>query len=666
MKLRNSIDELNRELQTLRSLIDNEAYEDCLQRGMELADRFYGSPLLHYAIAVCLFETNRIIDASMHLEIAATKFKISNKSTIQELEHLTAISGLLARTGSFAHVVPMITKNLQLIRWPIDDISPLSEMVNICMTAESEETALVLLEHAFETYLDSEFFTDYLLTTAIAAHATDNRDLEFESYIKALEIDPGNSKIHSRISRFLGRQKRWDLASDHIKFVKKIDPSFETASIAQDFFNLSKSGSFEEQEELREKWLSGSSGIQESRAPFAALLATDDGQFLLNEAKQFAEWTTLIPNKIKRSSLGVKKPLLNEKIRVGYVSADFRNHAVCHLITDLIAQHNRDEFEIFGYSISMLDQSPYRQQIAASFDRFYSLENTKTSEIIRIIQEDQPHILVDLSGYTQGFNQTLFNRINGPLIVNYLGYPGTTGHPQYDYIIGDPIVIPPGYDHHYSERVLRLDCSYQANSPSREITEVDFKDTELPEDTFIFCNFNTRQKLNRETLHAWQAIIQQCPDSILWLLDPGPDMRREILTVLTSIEHRIFFAEQTEISRHLGRVGHANLFLDSFPYGAHTTASDAVFRGVPVLARTGESFQSRVAQSIIHFAGMPDMFAETWEDFIDKGINFYNSYSATRAQELRELLLDRTQERHPYNIQWTTEQIEKAYKQILN
>ena len=117
---------------------------------------------------------------------------------------------------------------------------------------------------------------------------------------------------------------------------------------------------------------------------------------------------------------------------------------------------------------------------------------------------------------------------------------------------------------------------------------------------------------------------------------------------------------------HLGRVGHANLFLDSFPYGAHTTASDAVFRGVPVLARTGESFQSRVAHSIIHFAGMPDMFAETWEHFIDKGINFYNSYSATKAQELGELLLDRTQERHRYNIQWTTEQIEKAYKQIRN
>jgi len=660
------VTELTNELQQLKSLIEIKDYENCLQRGLGLLECFHGSPLVHYAIAVCLFETNRVSDATMHLEIAAAGFKLSDQPGIDELGQLTAIAGLLARTGYFAHVIPMIKNNLKAIKWPKDSISFLTEMVNICMTAESSETGLILLEHAFDTYLDSELFTDYLLTTAIVAHATDNRDLEFESYIKALEIDPGNSKIHSRISRFLGRQKRWDLASDHIKFVKKIDPSFETASIAQDFFNLSKSGSFEEQEELREKWLSGSSGTQESRAPFAALLATDDGQFLLNEAKQFAEWTTLVPNKLKRTRLDIKKPLSHEKIRVGYVSADFRNHAVCHLITDLIDQHNRDEFEIFGYSISMLDQSPYRRKIADSFDKFYSLEESKTTQIIRTIQEDEPHILVDLSGYTQGFNQTLFNRINGPLIVNYLGYPGTTGHPQYDYIIGDPIVIPPGYDHHYSEQVLRLDCSYQANSPSRGITDVDFQDTHLPEDTFIFCNFNTRQKLNRETLLAWQSIIQKCPDSILWLLDPGPDMRREILVVLTDIKDRIFFAEQIEISEHLGRVGHANLFLDSFPYGAHTTASDAIFRGVPLLARSGESFQSRVAHSIIHYAGLPEMYAETWEEFIEKGISFYNSYNESKSRKLKDLLLNQDRERHPYNIKWTTEQIEKAYKEILN
>lgn len=666
MHLNHSENELLSELHELKALLDIKDFETCLERGLNSLDRFFGSPLLHYAIAVCLFETNRANDATMHAETAASKFKLSDDPGVEELGQLNAIASLLARTGQFAHVIPLITKNLESINWPIDDVAPLADMCNICLIVEAPETALLLLENAFNTYSESDLFVEYLLCLAVAGQATDNSDLEFECYIKALEIDPGNPKVHSRVSRMLGRHQEWDLASDHIKFVAKIDPSFKTGSISMDFFNLSKSGSFEEQEKLRTQWLAGGSGNQESRAPFAALLATDDGEFLLNEAQKFAEWTTLIPNKPKRSSLDVNRPLPGEKIRVGYVSADFRNHAVCHLIMDLINHHDRSEFEIFGYSISMLDQSPYRQKIAENFDYFYSLEDTNTSRIIQIIQEDQLHILVDLTGYTRGLNQTLFNRINGPLIVNYLGYPGTTGHPQYDYIIGDPIVIPQEYDHFYSEKVLRLDCSYQANSPSRPITEIDFKDTRLPENTFIFCNFNTRQKMNRETLLAWQSIVQKCPDSILWLLDPGAEMQKEILKVMRCIGDRVFFAEELEISEHLGRVGHAHLFLDSFPYGAHTTASDAVFRGVPLLARTGKSFQSRVAHSIIHFAGLTDMFAETWGDFVEKGVHFYNSYSATKGQELREILLDKNKERHPYNIRWTTEQIEKAYKKILD
>ena len=143
-------------------------------------------------------------------------------------------------------------------------------------------------------------------------------------------------------------------------------------------------------------------------------------------------------------------------------------------------------------------------------------------------------------------------------------------------------------------------------------------------------------------------------------------MRLEILKVLGGIKNRVFFAENMEIAEHLGRVGHANLFLDSFPYGAHTTASDAVFRGVPLLARTGESFQSRVAHSIVHYAGLTDMWAGSWDDFIEKGVDFYQTFNKADAIRLKNTLLDRERDRHPYNIQWTTSQIERVYKQILN
>ena len=196
--------ELNERLSHLRHLIEAEAFEDCLSQATALLDEFYGVPLVHYAAAVCLFKTNRVTEATMHLEIAASKFKISSKSTVEELGQLTAIGGLLSRTGSFPHVIPLITNNLDRIKWPTDDLSALKELVNICMTVESPDTCLEVLAHAFNTYDGSELVPEYLLLTATAAHACDDIELEFESYIKALELDPKNVKIHSRISRFLG------------------------------------------------------------------------------------------------------------------------------------------------------------------------------------------------------------------------------------------------------------------------------------------------------------------------------------------------------------------------------------------------------------------------------------------------------------------------------
>jgi len=171
--------------------------------------------------------------------------------------------------------------------------------------------------------------------------------------------------------------------------------------------------------------------------------------------------------------------------------------------------------------------------------------------------------------------------------------------------------------------------------------------------------------MNRETLYEWQKIVLECPDSVLWLLDPGPHARAEVMKALDQIQSRVFFAPFAETSKHLGRVKHANLFLDSFPYGAHTTASDAVFAGVPILARSGEGFQSRVAHSIIHFAGLPKMFAATWEEFNQKAIEFYETYDQTKKLEIENILLDKDRDRHPYNINWTTKQIENAYSSML-
>jgi len=646
--------------------IDNQDYERGLDLAMGLSENYHASVYIQFTIALCLIQLGRADAAKVHLEMAAFLFASSQDSGPIEIDTWLAILRLLARTGLTSTASKLITDHYEKAQWDPESLGEIKEVNKICLVIEEPALGLQVLDHAFKLYNETSLTSEYLILVATTAHAADEEELEIQSYIKALEIDPLNTEVHSKLSRFLGRSKNWDMASDHIKFIQRLDPGFETRSIAQDFYNLSKVGSFDEQERLKEKWLTNDIIEQDSRAPFAALIASDNGEFLLREAEQFAHWTLLLPNKQSKSArVKPAKTVDESKIRVGYVSPDFRDHAVCHLITDLIRSHNRDQFEVFGYGISMYDNSSIRKNIISNFDTFHRLEQSKTSDIVKQIHNDSLDIVIDLAGYTQGFNQTLFDRISGPIIINYLGYPGTTGHPKYDYILADPIVIPESYDGFYSEKVWRLDCCYQANSPSRDTEEVEFRDTGLPEGTFVFCNFNGRQKLNRETLCEWQKIVLACPDSVLWLLDPGPNARTEVLKVLDQIQSRVFFAPFTDTPRHLGRVKHANLFLDSFPYGAHTTASDAVFSGVPILARSGEGFQSRVSHSIIHHAGLPEMFATTWEEFNQKAIEFHQTYDQKKRQKIEKILLDKDRDRHPYNINWTTRQIEKAYSAML-
>ena len=655
----------NKDFEFLKILIENKDFIKGLELSQNLLDQYPTLPSVNFAVSLCLIELGRIDEASMHLEVAAYYFKLEENYTEEDLSLFTGIATLITRTGHTLNVSKFIKDNYSKIRWDSSSTKLVTELCQICLIIENPELGLEVIDHAFESFNGTDNVINLLMLVANTAHAADNRELEFEAYTRGLELDPLNPMVHNRLSRFLGRLKEFSLAADHIKFVKQIDPDFESKSIAQDFYNLSKNGSFAEQEEIREKWMSGKYTVQESRAPFAALLATDDGEFLLEEASKFASWTTLIENKARRTDRTPIPRKTSEKIRIGYISPDYRNHAVCHLIKDLIKTHDRNSFEVFGYGISKQDISQDRAEIIANFDNFYALEQSKTNEILRQIHSNSLDIVVDLAGYTQGFIQTLYNRINGPIIVNYLGYPGTTGHPQYDYIIGDPIVTPEEYDKFYSETVIRLDCCYQPNSPSRKVSDFSFERTGLPADTFVFCNFNTRQKINREALLSWEKIVKGCPDSVLWLLDPGEEMQVEVLKVLKSIESRVFFAPQAEISEHLGRVEHANLFLDSFPYGAHTTASDAVFRGVPILARSGQGFQSRVSRSIIHHAGLEDLYADSWDEFKQKAVDFYQSYTDSTRLEIQKILLDRGRDRHPYNIEWTTAQIEKAYSDML-
>jgi len=311
---------------------------------------------------------------------------------------------------------------------------------------------------------------------------------------------------------------------------------------------------------------------------------------------------------------------VHSRIRIGYLSADFRDHATSYLMAGLYECHDRAAFEILAVDNGHNDQSPIRKRLEGAFDRFIDIAGLSDREAAARIRAGEIDILVNLNGYFGDYRMGVFARRPAPIQVNYLGFPATLGASYIDYLIADRIVIPEDEREFYEEKIVYLPDCYQANddrrtrpldSPSREACA-------LPAGVFVFCNFNQSYKLTPDTFLTWMRILQQVPDSVLWLVNDLPAFRANLRKA--AAQHgvgpdRLVFAGREPVERHLARLVQADLMLDNLPYNAHTTASDALWMGVPLLTCRGTSFPGRVAASLLAAAGMEDMIAETLEDY---------------------------------------------------
>jgi predicted O-linked N-acetylglucosamine transferase (SPINDLY family) len=450
--------DLTIKIKRIRKLEKENRLQEASELASDLALTFPHAFDIQFMAGKLMHDLGDIDTGAFHLELASANLTKGDDGFINFTD-LSAIMGLLARCAKPAAAKAVWARHYSAIDFENINLDTAKQITDVLTVLEMHDESLTFLNECYQNFDNEEDFTEFLIMMARIFHATDDIKSEFEVFELALKTDPFNDRLHNKVANFLSRIKAYDLASDHIKFIQTLNPDYKYKSIAQDFFAVSKSGSFEEQERIKNYWLDNPDEPQDSKAPFSTLLLIDDPEFLHNDVLQFADWTQLVKGKKRRTErLPAIEPPNGRKIRVGYVSPDFRNHAVCHLVTDLIDNHDRQEFEVFGYGISYFDNSEYRQRIISKFDEFKSLENANTQEVIRAIEADQLDICVDLCGYTTGMMGTLFNRLNGPILVNYLGFPGTLGHPQYDYIIGDPIVTPPETDKFFSENVIRIDC----------------------------------------------------------------------------------------------------------------------------------------------------------------------------------------------------------------
>jgi protein O-GlcNAc transferase len=402
---------------------------------------------------------------------------------------------------------------------------------------------------------------------------------------------------------------------------------------------------------------------KKSTPAFTALALTDSPETQLKASKIWID-----DKHPFNPSLGsIPKYQRKNKIRIGYYSADFHNHATAYLMAELFELHDKNKFEFIAFSFGPDSNHEIRHRLSKSFSQFLDVQFKSDEEIALLSRELEIDIAVDLKGLTSNARTHIFSYRAAPIQVNYIGFPGTMAAEYMDYIIADTTVIPAESQPYFVEKVVYLADSYQVNDRNRTISQKVFSRDELglPEDSFVFCCFNNNYKINPLVFNVWVRILKAVEGSVLWLLEDNAlakiNLRKEA-EIRGLDPNRLVFAQRMDLPEHLARHRAADLFLDTFPYNAHTTASDALWSGLPVLTCKGHSFVSRVAASLLNAIEMPDLITETHDQYEVLAIELANN--PTKFKAIKDRLINNRLNTPLFDTPLFTKRMESAYMQM--
>lgn len=419
----------------------------------------------------------------------------------------------------------------------------------------------------------------------------------------------------NNIARVLEQLRRFDEAEAAMKSSLAIDP--EQPAVLQHYIHI---------RQKQCEWpvfqpLPGASLNQQllATSPLAMLSATDD------PALQLLSGLGFVRSKVKPAEPR-PQPAAREgrRIRIGYLSGDLCLHAVGLLTVELFELHDRERFEVFGFCWSREDGTPLRQRIVAAFDHHIRIGAIDDAAAAQLIRSHGIDVLVDLQGLTSGARPDILSHRPAPLQLTYLGFPGPTALPGIDYVICDDFVYPPELEPYMTEKPLRLKQCFQSSDRQRLASPAPTRaDCGLPEDAFVFCSFNNNFKFTPELFAVWMRILQQVPGSVLWLLADNRWAQDNMLASATAHgvdPARLLFAPRAVPRDYLARLTLVDLCLDTFPYNAGTTANDVLFMGTPILTCSGKTFVSRMAGSLLHAVGLPDLVTTSFEEYERKAV----------------------------------------------
>jgi len=484
------------------------------------------------------------------------------------------------------------------------------------------------------------------------------------SFKKAIELDPLDEKIWVSMGEAYGKSKDLQNAIDSYKKAYKINPSgnFIIDGLVFNKLVIGDWADLNSYIDILEN------GIEKNTLlinPFHLFSISDRVDLHLQANKNY--YKNLSFQEKKEKKIYIKKG----KKKIGYYSPDFQSHPVGYLITNLIEKHNRTSFEIYGFSFGeCCDNDPVRKRLTDSFDYFIDVRDMDDLQVAELSNNLGIDIAIDLSVYTQNSRPGVFANQPAPILINYLGYTGTSGSEYFDYIVGDAYVIPETLKNFYTEKILYMPYSFIVDDINRIKSNKVYSKEEfgLPSDAFIFCCFNNSYKVNEKIAISWANILNAVPKSILWLSENNELYKENILSFFYKKGitcNRILFAKKIDsMGDHLSRIQLADIFLDTYPYNAHTTALDALRVGVPIITISGNTFTSRVASSLLILLGVPELISFTFEEYEEKAQML--SQNSELLNSIKKKLLSSPERELVFDATKYCRKLEEAFELMLN
>ena len=460
------------------------------------------------------------------------------------------------------------------------------------------------------------------------------------NFHKALEINPNYLPTLINLAKNYDGLNDYNKAFDYINKALKIEPENINALSILIYLKL-KTCDWNGLDTLKDKLINLSIDFKDKvMQPYYSLLLNEDIKFQKIISDKWSKNHLVISGseKFQRESISSD----NKKIKLGYFSSDFENHAVASLLKDLFKNHDKNKFELFGFNLSKnFSKNDVSRNITINFKEFIDCYSKTDLEIRNICKSFAIDIAIDLNGYTKDGRSSIFKNRCAPIQINYLGYAGTMGEKLHDYIIADKVVIPERNYKYYSEKIIFIPNSFFPNSLSNEILESKLTKKEflLPDNKFIFCCFNNVVKINEGIIDIWSKILQKTNDSILWLAIPKEGIQHD--NILKAFDKknikssRIFFSEKIEYQKYLERFQLADLFLDTYPYCGHTTSIEALSSGLPILTLQGEGFQSRVSASLLKNLELDELITTNKDEYIKLALELNNNKEKMNSIKFR-------------------------------